>query len=369
QLNDLGFDWKYRASKDVAAAAKVVDKSNTERDSSEDRWKRFFKCLKEHAEQHPDVYGKPNPNVQKDTTHNGMNIGNWLNHQREKYKRKIMTEEQFNQLTALGVKWHIGCGKNSDTTKLKDKWLANLNKLKEFHEKNKNFDVPPILNDGRTNPLYNWIYKQRKDYKEFHGDRKDTSDINKGVNKGVLEWRFKQLNDLGFDWKYRASKDVATAATVVDASNTDINNSNVAGQRKREERASAVSASKDNASRVDNESTRSNESNDWTGRFVSRKNTLEGIIGGDSVAASGTTQSGEISNISSDSAKLITHRRPATGYDSLDDNTKDAVDAIIGLSGRHAKQVEVSDSDRSGNDFWAKRVQKNTSSRSRGHSS
>ena len=109
-----------------------------------------------------------------------VNLGSWINHQRQSYKKGILSEDRIKLLENIGMKWSI---------MLILEWEENYKLAEEYYIKNDHLEIPQnykvTLEDGTIVNLGYWINNQRRLYK-----------------KGILsEDRIKLLENIGMKWE------------------------------------------------------------------------------------------------------------------------------------------------------------------------
>ena len=153
-LEDLGIKWSIRKMK----------------------WDDYYELLVEYKKKHGNI------DVPQNYVINGVNLGKWLDVQRQAYRgcgRSKITKEHIRLLEDLGIKWSIR----------KMKWDDYYELLVEYKKKYGNIDVPQyyVVNGIR---LGAWLNHQRQAYKE------------NGTYKITKQHIF-LLNELGIDWSLK----------------------------------------------------------------------------------------------------------------------------------------------------------------------
>jgi len=146
RLNGIGFNWIIRT-----------------RDIFDDYVEQLFEYRK--------LYGHMNV-PQQDKKY--KKLGRWVNDQRTRKTRGVLSEEYENQLNEIGFVWNT----------LDERWNQRFNELKEFHDKFGYFDIPPQITEYPK--LYSWTVKLRL--------RKPTTD------------RLAKLKSIGYDWDKESRK-------------------------------------------------------------------------------------------------------------------------------------------------------------------
>ncbi|KAL9182351.1 hypothetical protein ACHAXT_013003 [Thalassiosira profunda] len=167
RMDALGFQWRLRDGKR--------------------QWGEWISALEEYKAEHGhvDVPLKYAKNAQ---------LGGWVNNQRSEYRRfrrnkgetTGMTEERVKELEGMGFRWTV---RESRTP-----WSQRFEELKAHKKQRGDCNVPNNWPDNQ--PLAAWVAKQRSQYRLYE----------RGSNSGLTEDRVKQLEELGFDWKYPAAK-------------------------------------------------------------------------------------------------------------------------------------------------------------------
>lgn len=100
---------------------------------------------------------------------NDPSLGQWVENQRQKHKKKKLAQNYFERLDALGFNWDP----------LNEAWESNFVALCKFHKENGHCDVP---NRYPENPaLGEWVNGQRQKYKKKQLDQKCVDRLN-GLN-------------------------------------------------------------------------------------------------------------------------------------------------------------------------------------------
>ena len=136
-LNDIGFIW----------------------DAIEQEWQENYQQLKQYA--------LDNGNTKVPGRH--LNLGKWVNRQRQKQKKNELSEERIQLLNDIGFIWDP----------FEEEWQENYQQLKQYALDNGNTKVPR----GHLN-LGTWVSKQRQQKKKDE----------------LSEERIQLLNDIGFIW-------------------------------------------------------------------------------------------------------------------------------------------------------------------------
>lgn len=143
------------------------------------KWFRNYEILKEYYRE----YG--NIDVPRLYKVNNINLGTWLNIQRQAYKgnetHKI-TKYQIELLNDLGMKWNLR----------EENWDENYYLLEDYYREHGNIDVPRLYEVNGIK-LGFWLKNQRQAYKGNSTCK-------------ITEDQIELLNDLGIDWNIRDTK-------------------------------------------------------------------------------------------------------------------------------------------------------------------
>lgn len=139
----------------------------------EEKWMKNYNLAKEYYEKHGNLL-IPRNYIMKDEIGNDVNIGMWINTQRNAYKengRFRINEKQIELLNKIGMVWNILNNENIIT----DKWMKNYNLAKKYYEEHGNLLIPHyyVMKDeiGNDINIGIWINHQRDAYKG-HGASK-----------------------------------------------------------------------------------------------------------------------------------------------------------------------------------------------------
>lgn len=142
-------------------------------------WEIRYQALVQFVEK----YGHANVSYAHDHT-----LARWIVSQREYYhdflndaktSHNPLTEERIERMLKLGFEFSSKDGKFED----------RLKELKDFSETRGHLNVRPWQNK----PLYDWICRQRKYFKDFIEGKEKAS---------ITMERISQLQNIGFDWQY-----------------------------------------------------------------------------------------------------------------------------------------------------------------------
>lgn len=134
----------------------------------EEKWMKNYNLAKKYYEEHGNLL-IPQNYIMKDEIGNDVNIGLWINRQRNAYKENgasKINKKQIELLNKIGMVWNILNNENIIT----DKWMKNYNLAKEYYKEHGNLLVPRnyIMKDeiGNDVNIGMWINTQRTAYKE-----------------------------------------------------------------------------------------------------------------------------------------------------------------------------------------------------------
>ncbi|KAL7536036.1 hypothetical protein ACHAXR_006878 [Thalassiosira sp. AJA248-18] len=186
-LNGIGFKWTLRESKRP--------------------WNEWMEELRQYKVEHGHV------NVPLKYERN-VPLGSFVNNQRSEYRRyknnnsaaekngsknkqqqqqqtTSMTEERIRELEQMGFLWNVRDARTP--------WSVRLEELQEYKKMHGNCDVP---NHWPMNqPLSHWVAKQRQQYKLYIG-RSRGGGGRISMTCHLTAERVKQLDEIGFDWRY-----------------------------------------------------------------------------------------------------------------------------------------------------------------------
>lgn len=131
-----------------------------------DDWNDMYNRLVEYKNKYGDCNIKQNYTDKK--------LYNWVRIQREYYKLNTINSDRMKKLREIDFVFNP----------YEEKWNDLFERLRKYKEKNNNIDIPYkfITEDGYG--LYDWVSKQRKDYKQGK----------------LTENKIKMLNSLDFNW-------------------------------------------------------------------------------------------------------------------------------------------------------------------------
>lgn len=137
-------------------------------DVHESAWMEGYNQLVKYQSEHGDCHVKRGV-----ITADGYNLGIWVMHQRQKYKKSSLSESQVMRLEELGFIWDPA----------ENAWLAGYNHLVKYQAKHGDCDVPPIFITEDDYNLGYWVMTQRRK--------------NKGQRGGLTESQLRRLQELG----------------------------------------------------------------------------------------------------------------------------------------------------------------------------
>ena len=153
-LNDIGIVWSKR----------------------EKNWKKNYELLKKYYDEHGDI------NIPVDYEVDDVNLRDWLDRQREAYRKNNLNKEWINLLNKLGMIWNIR----------EDNWDENYSLLEEYYKEYGNVDVPSDYTINDVN-LGRWVRSQRSAYS--------------GKSKGKInDDQIQILNDIEMIWDLNETK-------------------------------------------------------------------------------------------------------------------------------------------------------------------
>ena len=142
-------------------------------------WNDRYHELSEYARQH-----NGDTNVPKKST-TSQALGTWVSTQRTQYKhfrsneRSSITYERIELLNRIGFQWHP---RGTETVS----WEDRREQLAKYLRQNGDAHVPKIY--SKNQPLANWVFTQRKQYKLFKANKRSY----------ITEERCNSLDELGF---------------------------------------------------------------------------------------------------------------------------------------------------------------------------
>lgn len=110
----------------------------------ERQWEEGFLLAEAHCAAHESL---------KDTAGMEPALARWLFRQRQRRKEGLMTGEQFEKLSALGMEWDP-----------EDRWERKLELARKYYERNGSLDVPAAYKTEDGICLGAWVSKQREKY-------------------------------------------------------------------------------------------------------------------------------------------------------------------------------------------------------------
>ena len=142
-------------------------------------WEEGYEALKKYFDKHHDC------NLNINYVINNLQLGKWLNRQRQSYKAKKLSENRIKRLEILGVIWNP----------LSQDWEKGYSALKLFQKQFGHCRVPKSYKKQGYN-LGIWVVHQRSAWK-----RRQT-----GGDKQLSDDRMKRLEDLKFVWDTKQEK-------------------------------------------------------------------------------------------------------------------------------------------------------------------
>lgn len=140
-------------------------------DPSLDSWNRFYGAAKSYY----DTYG--NLKITKETEHNGVKLGSWINSIRQSKEKRKLTPERIKQLESIGIVWKVH----------EDSWSKNYALLVKYYDEHHNILVPF---ECKYNGVYlgGWLKRQM------------------GNKDKLSAEQIKLLERLGITWERNLSK-------------------------------------------------------------------------------------------------------------------------------------------------------------------
>jgi len=144
------------------------DISNHEQSLQDQNWTKMLTRLQAYQQEHNGSCNVPCRYPQD------PQLGRWINKQRERYEKGMLTKERFDQLEEIGFEW---------TVFERTEWTEMIKRLQAYQrEHNGSCNVPCRF--PQDPKLGNWVKTQRHLYK-----------------KGLLaKERFDPLEEIGFEW-------------------------------------------------------------------------------------------------------------------------------------------------------------------------
>lgn len=182
-LNEINMIWD--------AKKYIAEKKQTE-------WFEYYELVKKYYEENGDLLIDENYVIK----HDGKNfyLAKWLSKQRKKYKDGKLTQEKKQLLEKLKMVWN---GSNSIEETRKSRWDTYYELAKEYFEVHKDLLVRldyVVVKSGKEYNLGNWIYTQRKNYKENTLNKKYKDMLNE-IEMVWDVWEFKK-NEKEFEIYY-----------------------------------------------------------------------------------------------------------------------------------------------------------------------
>lgn len=147
----------------------------------------YYDLLVEYYNEHQDINIPINYKV---TTKDGrvVNLGCYINAQRNKYRNNKLTDEEIKMLEHLNISWHP----------LEDEWLFMYSLAKKYKESHGNLNIKQSYVekiDGKSYYLGRWLINQRNNYRNAKGISKL-----KNTRWHLSDERISLLEELGINW-------------------------------------------------------------------------------------------------------------------------------------------------------------------------
>lgn len=143
-LDNLGIVWKRNSNK----------------------WDEMFDLAKEYYLEHKNLL------VDTHSKYKGQNLGYWINHQRDDYKKRNTDNanvdfslDRIHKLESIGMVWDV-----NDYL-----WNKNYEILSEYYSLNGDVDIPSSL-EYKNIKLGKWLQNQKSSYKGYKGRKKLTEE-------------------------------------------------------------------------------------------------------------------------------------------------------------------------------------------------
>ena len=143
-------------------------------------WDEYYELLKKYYNEHGNI------NIPKNYTVNGINLGTWINTQRQAYKNHTLSPERIIKLEKLDIRW------SKDINHLD--WDAYYELLKKYYKKHGNSDVPANY-EAEGVKLGAWLTRQRLAYKGKISTKLTEEQILKLIKLNV-DWSIKDTQTL-----------------------------------------------------------------------------------------------------------------------------------------------------------------------------
>ena len=180
--------YNYHKGTLLAERKQALDKLHMVWDTFDYAWADGYRHAKEYFEAHGNLKMR-NDYVCQD----GYALGQWLNTNKDAYKKGKITEERFNALNRLGIIWNY----------LDYAWEIGYAHAKEFYLANGHLKMSYdyVCNDGYK--LGSWIGNQRSKVRNAEKN---------GCPSVLSNEQKKRLDDIGMDWNpYETSKELGYA--------------------------------------------------------------------------------------------------------------------------------------------------------------
>ena len=155
-------------------------------------WMKNYALAKKYYEEHGNLLIPRSYSLE--VGGNIVNLGSWLNHQRQYDKENKLDKEYIRLLNEIGMVWQITKSKGGiDVEKLPYRWMKNYALAKQYYEEHYNLLVPrnySVTIDNENINLGEWLSHQRRFYKQ-----------NKLNNEQIS-----LLNKIGMVWSLRLSR-------------------------------------------------------------------------------------------------------------------------------------------------------------------
>lgn len=147
----------------------------------------YYDLLVEYYNEHQDINIPINYKV---TTKDGrvVNLGCYINAQRNKYRNNKLTDEEIKMLEHLNISWYP----------LEDEWLFMYSLAKKYKESHGNLNIKQSYVekiDGKSYYLGRWLINQRNNYRNTKGISKL-----KNTRWHLSDERILLLEELGINW-------------------------------------------------------------------------------------------------------------------------------------------------------------------------
>ena len=167
--------YKYMAGKLKPGQIKRLEALGITWNYSEVSWNRGYEHAKTYYSQYGDLLVSD-----RYAAEDGYKLGIWIRNKRAAYRNGRLTDEQIQELEAIGMSWQVQ----------KDRWQTGYEHAKDYFEKYGNLNVPKNFASADGYPLYGWIMVQRTAYK----------------NRKLAEERENLLRAIGMVWNTNDSR-------------------------------------------------------------------------------------------------------------------------------------------------------------------